>query len=658
MEALLAAGISMAAVAVLFGFYVHGQAKAEVRNETKNIQDMASAIDGTWGLLGSFEGVSGPRVFDDGLAPASLTHSPAGLTHSWGGKVEVRPARVMRGNDAFAIDYFELPAKACVPLLANLAPHAWDLQVGGVSVLRDTGGQFDVGQAGQRCVEGTTVSFVFHSGLSSGDAVAAPTLTLPTPSTPPMLPPPGSPPVLTIPPNPGVPDVSPGVPATPGCGSAPPVPHCANPGGSWAMVLHPAPACWQLVGSCPLPSTVPPPSAPVPPPTTLPSPPPSTPGPMCSPPPSIDEDQMLTCGAGRYGHVLEQRVGTYSCPEAWDHPVFEWSAWGPAGNTCQPCPAPSIQADTRWLPASALCPAGAYGRQDWQREERRQRTVSYTCPSPSWVLPPPALGSWSMWSDTGATRDHSGTCAPCPPPTSATESDWQPRSDTCPSGTSGTWTWEERRTRTRATTYTCPAGTLTLPAPAVTAGAWSWTGERRAEVNTCAPDVPSDGCFTVVSESCASETHYDVPSLQDQAFAMCRGRTAGPWTVGTVHHFPQHQIGCYAEIACNAPGFGTCPSALPLRWQTETTWEESSGTQGDRTMYEVMNATLPDSMRSCFTPTPAGPIRTWRAMGWMPGFYDNRAGCECTPAREGLSFEWTQYEYFANARSYRTWCGR
>lgn len=488
MEALLAAGIAMAAVAVLFGFYVHGQAKADVRNEAKNIQGMASAIDGTWGLLGSFEGVSGPRVFDDGLAPASLTHSPAGLTHTWGGKVEVRPTRVVRGNDAFAIDYIQLPAKACVPLLANLAPHAWDLQVNRVSVLRDTGGQFDVGQAGQLCVEGSTVSFVFHSGLSSGDAVAAPPLTLPTPSTPPMLPPPGSPPVLTIPPNPGVPDVGPGMPATPGCGSAPPTPSCPHPGGTWAMVLHPAPICWQLVGSCPPPPSAPPPFVPVPPPSTPPLPPSPPPGSMCSPPPSIDEDQMLTCGAGRFGHVLERRVGTYSCPEAWDHPVFEWSAWGPAGNTCQPCPAPSIQADTRWLPASSLCPAGAYGRQDWQREERRQRTVSYTCPSPSWVLPPPALGSWSVWSNTGATRSHSGACVACPAPSSQSQLVWQDRSQACPNGQSGSHTWQQQRHQSRTVSYACPTGTTSLPSPSYTP--WtngSWATARRNEVNTCAP---------------------------------------------------------------------------------------------------------------------------------------------------------------------------
>jgi hypothetical protein len=216
-----------------------------------------------------------------------------------------------------------------------------------------------------------------------------------------------------------------------------------------------------------------------------------------------------SCAAAQYGNRSWEREQTrsrgvsYSCPAGTTTlpgPTYgAWSAWTNTGatrnqvNTCVNCPSPTTQTQNQWVATPSSCAAGQYGNRSWEREQSQSRSVSYNCPAGTTSLPPASYGSWSAWSDTGATRNQVNTCASCPAPSTQTQTQWVASSAACPAGYTGSHTWEREQSSSRSISYSCPAGTTTLP-PATVGGwsAWADTGATRNVVNTCtAPPAAS-----------------------------------------------------------------------------------------------------------------------------------------------------------------------
>lgn len=144
------------------------------------------------------------------------------------------------------------------------------------------------------------------------------------------------------------------------------------------------------------------------------------------------------CPAGQVGAVTWQaeqkstRTASCSSPSAAVDPAWSgWSGWSATGatrdvsNSCQTTCATRLntspwnaspQTQTRWVNASAACPAGQIGSHTWQAQESSSRSafcsVSKAADDPSWT-------GWSAWRVTGAVRNESNTChkrIPPPPP--------------------------------------------------------------------------------------------------------------------------------------------------------------------------------------------------------------------------------------------------
>lgn len=206
-----------------------------------------------------------------------------------------------------------------------------------------------------------------------------------------------------------------------------------------------------------------------------------------------------SCSAGQWGVVGREkeqsrtRSVSYSCPAGTTSlpaPTYgSWSGWTDTGNvrnksggsTCTACPANSTRTVTRWVAhTNGSCSAGQYGTVAREKEQRATETTSYSCPAGTTTLPNPSVSTGS-WADTGTTRNTGGSCAACPGAT--TETQWDNRSQACPSGYTGSHTWQAEQRRTKS--YSCPAGTVSLPSPSYSG--WADTGAKRNESNTCAP---------------------------------------------------------------------------------------------------------------------------------------------------------------------------
>lgn len=386
-ETLLTLGAITALSAGIYMVLKPTSATAQVQREQTNLRDLSSGIDKSWGLLGSFEDVSASRVLNENIAPGRMRSGNA-LVTGWGTTVSVAAESIQKPNDAFVVTYPSTPSEVCSQLASAVASDVYDLRVGGQSVFTD--GALNPASAASRCSNGATMEFVYHSGLATGTAVAAPPLELPV-----------APPGVTTPTSPPV-----GAPVGPvgPVGPATPVAPITTP----PSVSTPTPAPVAPPAVTPV-SPVTPPTPPTPPPVT----PPTSPVAACVVPGNTNETQQLNCGAGQYGTIWQSRYATWSCPEAWDAPVRgAFSAWTTTSNTCANCPAPSTQSQTQWVATSGACPAGQAGTQTWEREQVSTRLVSYSCPAGTQTLPGPTFGGWTGWSDTGATRNLGGTCAP------------------------------------------------------------------------------------------------------------------------------------------------------------------------------------------------------------------------------------------------------
>lgn len=214
------------------------------------------------------------------------------------------------------------------------------------------------------------------------------------------------------------------------------------------------------------------------------------------------ESRTLDCPSGQYGAIQQSRSFTCSGQGT-------WGSWTTTSNTCSACPANTTATETQWVASSANCPVSQFGSNTWERQQTRNRSVTYSCPVGTRTLPGPTYGTWSAWADTGTTRNVVNTCAGCPAPATQTEGQWVASSATCTAGQYGTNTWERYQTRTRSVTYSCPAGTSTLP-PATygTWSAWGDTGTTRNVVNTCtscpAPSTQTNKQWVASSAACPS----------------------------------------------------------------------------------------------------------------------------------------------------------
>ena len=168
------------------------------------------------------------------------------------------------------------------------------------------------------------------------------------------------------------------------------------------------------------------------------------------------ESRTLDCPAGQFGAVQQSRSFTCSGQGT-------WGTWTTTSNTCSACPAPVTETNKQWVASSAACPSGQVGTNTWEREQSQSRSVTYTCPAGTTALPTPAYGTWSAWTNTGATRNVVNTCTTCPAPSVETQT------LSCPSFQTGSIT--QQRTRP----YNC-SGT----------GSWGSWGAWTTTSNTCA----------------------------------------------------------------------------------------------------------------------------------------------------------------------------
>lgn len=385
METLLVLGaISVMSLAV-YGIFFSSDVAAEVKAEQNNLNSLSTAIDRSFGLTGGFGGLSMQELTAEKLLPAAYSQSGSPST-KWGGNVAVRPNAVGHANDSFVIEYSQVPSTACAKLASAMAPNVYDIRIGGTSVMPPTSG-FSPAAAATACsrANAAQMEFVYYSGLTSGSAVATPSLTLP--SAPPSVDP--ASPTTPTGPVAGAPSVDDATPGTPGV---------VPPG----TPVTPPPVAPVVPAA---------PSAPVSPPS-IPSVTPTTPPSVarCVAPGAIVGTQQVACLAGQYGLTQQQRTGTYTCPEAWDSPVLTWGSWVNASSSCTTCPPPGQEATAQWVGVSAACPAGQTGTHTWEKEQRATRNYSYNCPAGTTSLPAPSFGGWSAWQDTGAVRNVVNTC--------------------------------------------------------------------------------------------------------------------------------------------------------------------------------------------------------------------------------------------------------
>ncbi|WP_425602997.1 type 4 pilus major pilin [Stenotrophomonas maltophilia] len=399
METLLTLGAISALSLGIYKVLEPARANAQAKSEHDNLRNLSAAVERSWGVLGSFQGVSTQRVIDDALMPSHMFDGQA-IRTKWGTSVSVVPRAVSSPGDAFAIVYPLTPADVCSRLVTSVARTTYDVRIDGVSAF--TADHPDPGAIAALCGKSNeaTLEFVYHSGLVAGSVVAASPLVLPSVSA-------GVFPPVSGPVDGPVGPVGPVGPAGPVAPVAPaPVAPAPAP-------ITPPPSSGTPVSPV-TPGPVSPPPAPVSPPTS--------PLAACVAPASRTTTEGQTraiCPAGQHGQVTEQRVGTYSysCPEAWDRPVetFSWAGWTVTSNTCATCPGVQPQQQTQWVATGQGCPTGQEGSHTWEAEQIQTRTGTYNCPAGTATLPGIDWSPWGGWANTDKRRNESNTCAPSAP---------------------------------------------------------------------------------------------------------------------------------------------------------------------------------------------------------------------------------------------------
>lgn len=313
LESLLAIGGLAVLSGVALVAYVNTSTKSGIRNTVEDVRTTAQKIERSWGLLGHYAGVSAIAVRRDNLAPPGWTTTDATLTHAFGGGVGIRPSTVDRYGDAFDVELFDVPPRACMGVVSNLAREVHAAKVGGILVLRRGSDRLDPAELAQACeASDGTLIFTYHPGPLAGSSVSA-ALVLP-PASQPASPP--SHPPIDVP----VGSVAPIAPAYPGM----------------AVVVGTPPSV-----APPLATTRPPGFVPV------------SVAPLASPPvpvpPLLDrcvpasESRTLGCPSGSTG--LHEQTRSLYCgadpahPEAWAV-SYTPGPWTTVRNTCTPATCP------------------------------------------------------------------------------------------------------------------------------------------------------------------------------------------------------------------------------------------------------------------------------------------------------------------------------
>jgi len=401
-ELLLVLGVAAVIGAAGLIVYPRVQTRSHVAQDVENTRALATAIDQSYGVIGSFKAVSATAVVADNLAPADLRRGSSALTHAWGGPMSVTPSTVRIFGDSYAVGFSGVPRRACVPFLSTMAgdPNVWDVIVDSTSAKRNTGGELDVPTLAAACEEGgNRLEVLYYAGLASGGLVAS----LPAP---PLLPPsspvesPISVPAGPVGSAPSVGDAVPGIPAAPPPGIPTPAPPSVPP-------LPPAAAT---------------PLVPQPSPIGLPSPLPPDLVPCRQ---TESQAQKGTCPAGTWGtETLRTRTvcpnggadpnsdDTWAHPEAWANPVVVTAT---IASNCHACPTNERQTQTQWVTRTGSCPPGMTGIVSQEWEQVHTRDITYVCPAGRTTAPVANVGGWSAWSDTGNRRNEVNTCVPTVP---------------------------------------------------------------------------------------------------------------------------------------------------------------------------------------------------------------------------------------------------
>lgn len=403
-ELLLTLGAAAAMGAAALFFYPRVQTRVHVATDVENLRTMASAIDRSYGVVGTFRNVSASSVVEDNLAPSDFRKASSGsaLTNAWGGPISITPSTVRRFGDSFTVAFSGVPRRACVPFLSAVAGDAYvqDVRVDATSAKWNTGGQLDVPTLAAACQEGGNVlEVVFYSGLASGGSVAT-VIDPVAPVSSPFPDPPTGTPAGPVAGAPDVGDALPGTPVTLSPGGLPP----ATP----AVPALPPAAATPLVPQ-PSPSGLPP---------TL--------------PPALvicqqaeSQTQTATCSAGTWGtETLRTRTvcpnggvdpntdAAWEHPEAWASPVVVTKT---IASNCHACPGTERQTETQWVTRAGTCPSGMTGTVSQQWEQVHTRDVTYACPAGRTTAPVPNVGGWTAWSDTGSVRNAINTCVSTAP---------------------------------------------------------------------------------------------------------------------------------------------------------------------------------------------------------------------------------------------------
>ena len=454
MELLLVAGAMTVLSSAIYLALGSTSTASKVRVEQAHLGDLSRSVDTSYGLLGTFEGVTTADLIRDHLAPETMTHGGT-LESVWGGAVTVRDYNVRAPGDAFKIIYQDTPAAVCAPLISSVADSFWTVLVNGYPVIDH--GALDLTAVASACGQTRTslVEFIAYSGRVYGTAPLAVWPLFPSPASS-ITPPPSSPPVAS--------------PVSPVGSFTGPV----LPGGPVAPLG--APLAGQPVGPV---LGVPPSLSPDPVPALAPSAPLPTP---YFPPACVEgmdtENITRTCPATQLGTWTQTREVVISCRDkenkyqAWNTAERLPQPWVDVVNTCAPAcvsPANSSESQPASCPANQVLTSGASGF-------TQTRSLTYTCPAPTGAY----TTSASPW-----TPDPSAVCFPkCVAPPADTRT-----STPCPAGQTGVIT--EKRT------YACPS-----PTGAAVGSPWSVVS------NTCATPPPSGGCPAGQQRSRVGDLRY------------------------------------------------------------------------------------------------------------------------------------------------------
>lgn len=403
-ELLIVLGASAAIGAAALIFYPRVQTRVFVATDVENLRALSSAIDRSYGVIGTYRNVSASSVVEDNLAPTDFrkASSVSALTNAWGGPIAITPTTVRRFGDSYTVAFTGVPRRACVPFLSTMAgdPTVLDVIVDNTSAKRNTGGQLDVPTLAAACEEGgQRLEVLYYSGLAGGGSVAA-LIDLPVPPARSSLDPPQAMPVGPIGSAPDVGDALPGAPGTPLPGMSPPAPPAVPappPAASIPLVPQPSP-----IG---LPYPLPPALVP------------------CKQ--AEAQTQTSTCPAGTWGtETLRTRTvcpdegvdpntdAAWAHPEAWARPVVVTAT---IASSCQACPTNERQTQAQWVTRTGSCPSGMTGNVSQEWEQVHSRDITYACPAGRTTAPLPNVGGWSAWSDTGNRRNPVNTCVPTAP---------------------------------------------------------------------------------------------------------------------------------------------------------------------------------------------------------------------------------------------------